>query len=192
VRKVFWLAIFVIGMLALLSSAGGQLKREDFQRADKATVRLNPNEFPRLPMEVRTALEDRGCTIPQPYDSRGEKKNVIRGRFHSAGQADWAVLCSHEGLSKILVFYDGRPAQVDEIAQEADLQYLQVISGGQEIGYSRQLGVATPTIVRQRLARSTRNSRSIEHDGVENIFLEKGSEVWYNFGKKWVQLAGAD
>ena len=178
--------------LALVLSAHGQLKREDFQDADAATVRLSPNDFPELPMEVRTALENRGCTIPQPYGNRAERKNVISGRFQSPGQTDWAALCSNRGVSKILVFYGGRSTQVDEIAEKSDVQYLQVVSGGTQIGYSRQLAIATPKIIRQQLAHSTRSSPSIDHDGIDNMFLEKGSEVWYNSGPKWVRLNGAD
>jgi hypothetical protein len=179
-------------VVVLASSADGQLKRENFQRADKATLRLDPSDFAALPIEVRTALEHRGCRIPQPYGSHEEKKNVISGQFQSAAQTDWAVLCSHEGRSKILVFYGGRSAQVDEIAEEADLQYLQVISGDNEIGYSRRLTVATPKIIRQHLVHNTRSSLSIEHDGIEDVFLEKASVIWYSSGGKWVRFSGAD
>lgn len=189
--KTATLVFSLAATMALAPSADGQLRREDFQRADRMTVRLNPSDFPELPAEVRTALENRGCTIPQPYSSSDEKKNVITGQFQSAAQTDWVVLCSHEGRSSILVFYGGQSAHVDKIDEEADLQYLQVVSGN-EIGYSRQLSVATPKIIRQHLA-NTRDSRTpVDHDGIDNVFLEKGSVVWYSSSGKWVRLSGAN
>ena len=169
-----------------------QFKREDFQREEKAIVRLNPSDFPDLPAKMRAVLEQRGCTIPQPYDARGEKKNVISGRFTSAEETDWATLCSQEGRSAILIFYGGHPDQVDEIGSEPDSQYLQVVSGGKEIGYSRQLAAATSKATRRYFARSAHIPRSIDHDGIENAFLEKGSVIWYRSNGKWVELAGAD
>lgn len=174
-------------------SADGQFHRDDFQRADEATVRRSPGEFPDLPSEVRTALEQRGCTIPQPFDARGEKRSVISGRFTSAGQTDWAVLCSHERRSAILVFHRGRSDhQVDEIAEEPDSQYLQVVSGGREIGYSRQLAVVKPRSIRQRVTRGAHGLPSIDHDGIENIFLGKGSVIWFLSNGKWMRISGDD
>src|SRR5260370_22814348 len=52
-------------------------------------------------------------------------------------QTDWAVLCSHERRSAILVFRGGRSGQVDTLAEEPDSQYLQVVAGGQKIGLFR-------------------------------------------------------
>ena len=34
----------------------------------------------------------------------GKLDNVVRGEFAKRGQSDWAVLCSVNGVSSILVF----------------------------------------------------------------------------------------
>lgn len=180
----------VASIFAISSNAVAQLKAEDFQRADKKTVRLNPSDFD-LPSYVRTGLEQRGCTIPQPFNAGNEKKNVIKGRFKSAKETDWAVLCSHKRRSSILVFY-GPSGQTDEIADMPDSDYLQVISGGREIGYSRQLAVAAPSAIRRHLARLRQTARNINHDGIENIFVEKGSMIWLRVDGNWKQLTRAD
>jgi hypothetical protein len=180
-----FLVVFILGSV----SADAQFKREDFQRAEKAIVRLNPSEFPNLPAGIRAVLEQRGCTVPQPYDARGEKKNVITGRFKSTEEKDWAVLCSHEGHSAILVFFEGRPDEMDEIEEEPDSQYLQVTSGGGKIGYSRQIEPASPGTIRRHINRSKQNT---EHDGIENAFLEKGTIIWYRSNGKWMKLSGFD
>jgi len=61
-----------------------------------------------------------------------------------------AVLCSCDRRAVILVFRGGRSNQVDELAEDADSQYLQVMTGS-EIRYSRRLAVATPKIIRQHV-----------------------------------------
>jgi hypothetical protein len=166
-------------------SVGAQPTRNDWRRADETIERLQPGAFPDLPPELRTALEHRGCTIPQPYDVGGRKKNVITGAFTSAGQTDWAVLCSHEKRSAILVFRAGRSGQVDTLAEEPDSQYLQVVAGGQKIGYSRLLAVAPAKVVRQLFPQGN-------HDGIENTFMGKASVVWYRSGGKWIRVPASD
>jgi hypothetical protein len=177
--------------LASWSSADAQFTRDDFRRVDDATVRLSPSAFPNLPSEVSTELTRRGCTIPQPYNAKGENKNVITGTLTSAGQTDWAILCSRERRSVILVFRGGHSGQVDELAAEADSQYLQQVSG-QAIGYSRLLAIATPKIIRRNATPGTHLPRAIDHDGIDDIFVEKASVVWYYSGETWMRLAGAD
>ncbi len=61
----------LLGLFLLASSVGNaQFTRDDWGRADEATVRLSPSTFLTLPSSVRTELERRECTIPQPYGER--------------------------------------------------------------------------------------------------------------------------
>jgi hypothetical protein len=165
--------------------AGVQATREDWRRADEAIVRLQPGAFRDLPAELRTELEHRGCTIPQPYNAGGRKKNVITGPFTSAGQTDWAVLCSHEKRSAILVFRGGHSGQVDSLAEEPDSQYLQAVAGGQKIGYSRLLAVAPVKVIRQHFPQG-------DHAGIQDTFMEKASVLWYRSGGKWKKVLQAE
>jgi hypothetical protein len=185
IRRIVILICLLVSCLRASSIIEAQLTRADWRRADEMVVRLNPSDFPNLPPELRTELEHRGCTIPQPYNAGGQKKNVITGAFTSPVQNDWAVLCSHEKLSAILVFPGGRSNQVAKLAEEPDSQYLQVVSSGSEIGYSRLLAVATAEVVRQHFAHG-------DHDGIENTFLQKSSVVWYRSGGKWKRIPVAD
>lgn len=172
------------------STAFPQLTKEDWQHAEFAIVRVSPDDFPGLPADVRTVLELRGCTVPQPYNAGVQKRNVISGQFTSAGQTDWAVLCSHEKHSMILVFHGTHAGYVDTLAEESDAQYLQVVSGEREIGYSRQLMVASPKLVRRRFSKGT--LRTAAHDGIENIFVGKASVVWYRSGGKWISAPASE
>ena len=185
-RAIVWLLFFWLPW----STAFPQLTKEDWQHAESAIVRLGPGDFPDLPADVRTVLEQRGCTVPQPYNAGVQKRNVVSGQFTAVGQTEWAVLCSHEKRSAILVFRGAHPDQVDRLAEEADAQYLQVVHGEREIGYSRQLTVASPKLVRRRFSKGT--LRTADHDGIENIFLGKASVVWYRSGGKWISTPAGD
>jgi hypothetical protein len=188
-RIVRWIAVSAVS-LAAWSTPGTQTTSDDWRRADEATVRLAPNAIADLPLALRSALEERGCTIPQPYNSGGQKKNVITGEFTSAGQTDWAVLCSRQKRSAILLFRGGRFDQVDSLAEEPDAQYLQVVDNGREIGYSRLITVATPAMMRRHVSKGP--LRAADHDGIEDMFLGKASVVWYRSGGTWVQVPWSD
>ncbi|MFL6386235.1 MAG: hypothetical protein ACJ71U_01995 [Terriglobales bacterium] len=178
------IVLFAVCLAAWLS-LGVQTTRDDWRRADETIVRLQPSTFPDLPAQLRAALEQRGCTVPQPYNAGMQKKNVISGPFTSASQNDWAVLCSHEKRSAILVFRGGHSNQVDSLAEEPDSQYLQVLAGPKKIGYSRLLAVAPAKVVHQHFPHAN-------HSGIQDVFIEKASVVWYRSVGKWVKVLHAE
>ncbi len=188
---VWWGTLLGVFLLTDMAS-NAQFTRDDWGRADEATVRLSPSTFQSLPSAVRIELEHRGCTIPQPYGERVPEMNVVSGKFVSIRETDWAALGSRRKRSAILLFHGGRSNDVEEIAEEPDLNYLQVISGGGKIGYSRQLAVATPREIRQQFLDRKHSQQKITHDGVEDTFVEKASIVWYHSSGKWMRLSGAD
>jgi len=186
VRMVF-LVVLTVPLLA------AQFTREDWSRADEAIVRLKPDAFPNLPEPVRTELTRGDCSIPQPHNeakadaepARAEKKNVVSGHFTSAATTDWAVLCSHEKRSSILIFPGSQSAQVERIGEQPDSHYLQAVSEGKKIGYSRVLSVATVKQVRKHFAHA-------DHDGILDSFTGKASLLWYRSGGKWMKVPAGD
>src|SRR5689334_18492660 len=94
---------------AAVAGSGLAQPSPDLQRlieaADRQVVRLSPAAFPELPKNLRAELQRRGCKIPQLPMVRG-RQNVIKGQFAKPGQTDWAVLCSIERVSSILVFWN--------------------------------------------------------------------------------------
>jgi hypothetical protein len=165
---------------------------QDWERAFREIRRLRPSEFDALPSAVRGDLERRGCRIPQTYAGQ-TPHNVIRGRFTSPANTDIAVLCSDGQSSRILVFGNGATTQVKEVAVAQDRTYLQVIGPADAVGYSRAIGVARMTAL-QRSAEALDEPKTprIDHDGIDDAFIEKGSEVWYWSGARWIRLRGAD
>lgn len=154
-------------------------------------TRLRPAAFPELPPELRTELERRGCTIPQPWGEKG-RHNVIKGEFAQPGQTDWTVLCSVKEVSSILVFWNGAAEKPAVLATAPDRYSVQGVGDEQE-GYSRGLGVATPPAIRRyfRLSGGPKPP-PLSHQGIEDNFIGKASTIWYFHQGKWLRLTGAD
>ena len=169
-----------------------QEPKPDWVAAERNIVRLKPAAFPGLPAAVRAHLEKRGCTIPQSPEVDEQPNNVVRGQFTSAKQQDFAVLCSVRGISSILVFRGGSATDVAELAPMEDKGRLQV-TGVNSIAYSRVIGVARPSAIRvyaQEFGGAL--LPRLDHDGINDAFVGKGSIVLYWFGGKWLELTGMD
>ena len=180
------LAISLIGIAAF-----GSAQELDFQAAARAIVRLPPSAFPVLPQAVRRELQRRGCTIPQEAFSK-HPNNVISGQFAKPGQKDWAVLCSKNGASSILVFWNGSASNPAELAQGDDINYLQG-EGGDRICYSRGISAAgSDFILEHYRAYGGPQPPALDHQGIDDAFIEKASVVNYFSAGKWLQLTGSD
>ena len=184
------LAVLIWTLLSIaeeFQSAG----QPDWARANAETVRLPPSAFGELPVEVRKDLEGRGCTIPQPYDARSPT-NVVTGRFTAATAMDWAVLCSRDRTSTILVFRAGSVSDVAELESRPDADFIQGTGSG-KAGFSRSLSVADPGYIRRHYeAYGGPQLPPLHHDGINDAFLEKASVIHYWHEGRWLQLQGAD
>jgi hypothetical protein len=182
--------------LAVILSGSGwaqtppELQRA-FEAAGKQIVRLSPSAFPGLPKKIRADLIRRGCLIPQvPHDKKPH--NVIKGEFAKPGQTDWAVLCSVGGVSSILVFWNGSMANPAQIGEMKDFDSLQD-SGADGITYSRAVApVDRAYILQHYQAYGGTKPPPLDHHGINDEFVEKGSIVLYFYRGKWLQLMGAD
>jgi hypothetical protein len=180
-------------LLAAIAAVPGQESPSalDWDKADKEIQRLPPNAFPQLPVAVISELNSRRCTVPQAY-GHPDPHNVIKGSFVGKGQIDWAVLCSQGGEASILVFRDGSGETVSQLEKRPDKTYLQTLGGG-KIGYSRVIVPAVgPRIVGCREAFGGPKPPPIDHEGIEDCFLEKGSVILFYYRDKWLTLTGTD
>ena len=181
--------IFTAFILMFSPQANAQNK---WAIADKATVRLKPSAFQQLPKNIISYLQARGCTVPQAF---GETKphNVIRGQFAKSGQFDWAVLCSRNRVSAILVFWNGSTKSVAEIARSDDKDFLQTISEGGTIGFSRAIDVVDKDYILEHYREyGGLKPPTIKHQGINDAYVEKASSVYYFYRKRWLELQGAD
>ncbi len=182
------LALTVLAVLVTTVSALGQ---DPWALADAHTVRLPPSAFPALPRPLQARLEQLGCTVPQTYDEP-QPHNVIRGHFRNPRAWDWAVLCSVNGVSRVIVFWGGNPGSVELLGAAPDRDYLQGV-GGDSIGFSRVIGVASPRAIRSYHHEFGKGRLpAIDHDGIEDAFEGKASGIAYYYRGRWLTLAGAD
>jgi hypothetical protein len=179
--------LFLCGALGLLAQTP-----EAWDVAARSIRRLPPDSFPQLPPAVRSALTARGCSVPQSFTSK-RPHNVVAGSFAHAGQRDWAVLCSRQDSSSVLIFWGGSEAGAPaEFTRASDAAFLQGIGEGR-IGYSRVLAAASPAQMREyAVAFGGTLPKVLDHDGVEDAFAGKGSVVSYLEAGRWLALTGAD
>lgn len=180
--------------LADESQAAAPTQEDDWAAADIALTRLAPSEFPELPDAVIDQLDARGCTVPQGSWPARMGRNVVSGEFIEAGQKAWAVLCSVERVSAILVF-DSANSLVAELGRAPDLRYLEA-NGDGTIAYSRMVTRASPEYVRDRHEAYWEEGDDplpeLTHDGINAGWEGKASSVRYFTGGVWLVLPGAD
>ena len=165
------------------------MAQDQWARADLAVRRLAPSAFPSLPPAIRGELEARHCTIPQVY-SDPRAGNVISGHFRRPGQRDWAVLCSIQRVSRIIIFWSGRVRGATELAKSADRAYLQGTGHG-GIGYSRAIAVVGADGLHGGSEEGDPPG-PIDHEGIDDAFVEKASVIWYLARGHWYRLVGDD
>ncbi len=165
---------------------------ESLLQGDGSLVRLKPTVFSQLPKSVISYLQKRGCTIPQ-VSGLTKPNNVIRGQFAKPNQYDWAVLCSRNRVSSILVFWNGSTKSVAEIARTNDEVYSHTMNDGREVGYDRLIDVVDRDYILDHYhAYGGKKPPQIRHQGINDIYVEKASEVHYFYRNRWLQLQGAD
>jgi hypothetical protein len=165
--------------------------KRQFDEAERRIVRLPPAAFSELPGKVVAELQRRGCTIPQQVFTK-KPHNVVKGEFAKPGQTDWAVLCSVKGVSSIVVFWNGSKKNPASFAGLEDRIFLQSISPDQ-IGFSRGIApVGREFIMDHYKAYGGTKPPPLDHQGIDDAFIEKASVTWYFYGGNWLKLTGSD
>ncbi len=154
-------------------------------------TRLPPSAFPELPAPISAELARRSCTIPQVPGIAGPH-NVIHGSFAAPGRTDWAVLCSVNDTSSILIFWNGSPSNPASIESQNDAMRMQSDAQGKMV-YSRQIAIAGKAFILEHYkAYGGPKPPPIDHQGIDDRFVGKASEVQYFYNGKWLRLTGSD
>lgn len=201
----------VVGLTVLLAAASIGHSQDNWTQAEREISYSPPTAFAQLPPKIQSALRSRGCRIPQTYMGSA-LHNVIRGQFARRGQTDWAILCSKERVSKvlqradngwashtlkenissILIFWNQSERAPAEIGPAPDRNFLTPLANG-KIGYSRAISpVGEGFIMTHFRAYGGPKPPPIDHDGIGDEFLEKGSVVHYFYRGRWLRLTGSD
>lgn len=185
--------IAVVVILWLAASAASAQDADRWTAAEKAMVRLSPAVFSELPARLKAHLTRIGCSVPQSF-LRKEPHNVIEGRFRRLDQTDWAVLCHRGGTTSLLVFWEGSPDKSEELGKSEDGSYLQTIDGAGTIGFSHAIGIVDKDYIigHYEAYGGTEPPSALDHEGINDMFLEKASVVHYWHKGTWLELTGAD
>jgi len=181
---------FIIGVLSL-TSYFTLAQETEWDIADRNIVRLSPDSFPQLPKIVSSYLKFEGYTIPQSYLITVKPHNVISGHFKNGSQTDWAVLASKDRVSSILIFWNGMLDTISSIGIAPDKDYLQGI-GGKAIAFSRSIELIGRKAVLDYVGGTDNVTLINEHDGINDLFLDKASAIHYLSSGKWYKFYGVD
>jgi hypothetical protein len=178
-------------VVAAINTVSAEEQTDGGRSRESHIIRLQPSAFAQFPTQVVRALLEQGCTIPQSFVDP-QPHNVVQGELRRKGQMDWAVLCSRDGHSSILVFGNSSPTRITEISRRSDGIFVQGIGGG-KLGYSRRIGiVGKQFIIEHYRAYGGPEPPRIDHQGIDDAFLEKASVIHYYHGGRWLELTGAD
>ncbi len=154
-------------------------------------IRLLPlASFPGLPPAVVAQLDQKRCMVPQTYEARAPE-NVFHGALERKGSDDWAVLCSVNGTTTLYVFFQSRFTAPMALRQQRDTEWL----GAEVLGaYGSAWGIALRHPSQVAIARSSAfaNRNNLDHDGIEDAFIEKSSTTHYFQNGSWITLESAN
>jgi hypothetical protein len=153
------------------------------------TIRhLPPSSFPDLPAPVATALNRRGCLIPQSYEAH-QPENVIHGSFERPDSSDWAVLCTEkDGKVSLLVFFSSDPTSPIHISGAPEDSFLQPLPDGKELGFGAAIDSASPERIHDAQIGLTPRPPRLDHDAIALSFLERKTVYRYFSNSKWTIL----
>jgi hypothetical protein len=152
-------------------------------------IRLLPlASFPALPMPIADQLRQKNCMVPQTYEAR-RPENVIRGAFEKQGSEDWAALCSINGTTTLYVFFQSRPNEPAVLRRQHNTEWL----GAEVVGaYGSAWGISALRPSQVRAAEPGNNPGPIDHDGIDDAFVERSSSIHYFRNGEWSTLGAAN
>ena len=164
----------------------GQIQTAHGMRSYK--IRLLPvASFPHLPPAVVTQLNAQHCMVPQTFEAR-HPENVIHGEFEAPGSSDWAVLCSHNGSTDLLVFFHDTPEKPFTLATFKDTDRMSSEFPSDDLGSSWGISTIPPDGMRH--TPGVHQHGPFNHDGIEDDFVEHASTIRYYRNGTWLALEG--
>jgi hypothetical protein len=158
---------------------------------------LSPDGFPDVPKPVRDSLVSRHCRIPVPGAYRA---NAITGAFTAKGTVEWAVLCSVRDTSQILILNGSNGVVVDSLNKSADSGWIQS-NGNNTWLFSRMIDVVPMSRLNVVPIDTTSEDvvyygaflpRPIDHDGIDEAFVDKASTTLYFAQGHWISVGSSD
>jgi len=190
-----WAAILFF-IMATYTHAQTAPSGEQFETGQKETahgtrdykIRMLPlSSFPGLPSTIVSGLNEQHCLIPQTFEAR-RPENVIHGEFEKRGSSDWAMLCSHDGSTKLLVFFSGAFDKPTTLAEWKDTDRMSSEKPSDDLGSAWGINTIPPDGMAH--TPSVHRHGPFDHDGIEDDYLEHSSIVHYYRNGNWLALEG--
>jgi hypothetical protein len=145
---------------------------------------LPVSSFPELPATVQAELNRRGCLIPQTYEAH-RPENVIHGSFEKPGTLDWAVLCSAQGKTSLLVFFASAPEKPLILGSSPETQRLQAHDSSGVLGFNWGIDPKSPEQVRDAQTGMEPRPVKLDHDAVGDTVVEHRTVVHFFSKSVW-------
>jgi hypothetical protein len=187
-KLVVWIALLTAPLIAA-AQEGEQVLHGHIGDQSYAFRMLPPASFTEVPAAIRSDLQKRHCLIPQTYEAR-TPENVIHGAFREKGSSDWAALCSQNGTSTLLIYWDGSATKPAETAAQLDTDTADPHNETNLLGYARGIDPATPKSINEILANKPYGP--FDHDGIRDAHIERSSVIHYFKNGTWMTLAGTE
>ncbi|HUQ99927.1 MAG TPA: hypothetical protein VM166_10760 [Gemmatimonadaceae bacterium] len=151
----------------------------------KMVPKVSPDSLRELPLRVRSSLSGRGCLIPVAFADA--HKNAKRGEFSAKGQAEWALMCSVEGVSQILIVSAATGTVVDSLAVGGDAGGMEQENGKWWFTRSFIVYPASKLDAEERFGLP----RPLDHDVID-VAQGMTSTAWYRVNGIWHSTVTAD
>ena len=142
---------------------------------------------PDLYAPIAAQLDQRGCLIPQTWQSH-RPENVVHASFESSGSSDWAVLCSAHGTVSLLVFFGSAQAQPITLASTQETERLQPHGANGTLGFNWGIDRASPGRVHDAQAGLHRRPPAPDHDALADSTLERRTVYHFYAHNAWMLL----
>jgi hypothetical protein len=185
---VVWIALITAPLFAA-AQEGERVLHGHIGDKSFAFRMLPPSSFTELPAPILKDLESRRCLIPQTYEAR-TPENVIHGAFREKGSTDWAALCSQNGTTTLLVYWDSSASKPAELAAQLDTDNADPHNETNTLGYARGIDPASPNSISETLVNKPYGP--FDHDGIRDAHIEKSSVIHYFKSGTWMTLAGTE
>jgi hypothetical protein len=166
---------FAALLVVLCGAATAQTTVEDVRKKWPDFRYLEPGQLRELPDVIRADMEKLGCRIPKfmKWDAR---HNAIQGQFFNLGQTDWAVLCQVGERTGILLYPNGKSADLPMLRSE-------------QTDPTRTIHVVSAFVLQKRAVRDRPDESppGFEHDGIEDGPIQKAGQVLYHRDDEWME-----
>jgi hypothetical protein len=182
----FFIVSSLLASPAVLSAQGGTDTLPILIR------RIDASTAAHLPLWLRAALGARKCLIPQMHSDE-RLNNIHRGHFVDSVTESYALLCSRNGESSVVILTKDSSLTPPPILVRADTSFLVLMEGGgrgRRWEFARFLSALSPREVKSWCSLSP-IERDRPHEGVITFYQDRDATAYYfsRVSQTWLRCA---